>query len=190
MHQKRPKDNGFTLPEVLISTGILGMVLLACYALVTFSLRWNMKMADSVHVYQQALNASTKISYDFGTGNRDSFVYDLEGFAFASARPPSGTFQLDTEDKLLYQKYVVYYIENGVLFRNERPIDPPASVLPITPELPDLKASLTTQGAVMAEGVSNLEIDIVESSMLKFTVTGKREDKNSITLQSRIAFRQ
>ena len=200
MENRRPPNRGFTIPEILISTGILGLVLLACYALVAFALKWNVKMTDSVETYQMALRTASRINYDLGTGNQGSFIYDLDGvepdgFAFASARPPEGRYKLDPSNRVLWHRYVVYYTEGGTLYRHEIPIDPPVTSLPDTPDLATLRSSLTTPGAVMAENFSDLEVEAGSGAAIVFKVEGKQEEKdgrksNAITLRSRMNFRQ
>ena len=200
-HRKSP--TGFTIAEILISTGILSLVLLACYALVAFALKWNVKMTDSVETYQMALRTASRINYDLGTGNQGSFIYDVDetdgfepnGFAFASARPPAGRYQLDPSNRVLWPLYIVYYIENNVLYRHEIPIDPPVTSLPDTPDLPTLRGMLSTQGAIMAERIYGLEVEAGSGASIVFRVEGKQEEKdgtksNAITLRSRMNFRQ
>jgi len=189
------RNKGFTIPEVLISTGILGLVLIACYALVVFAIKWNAKMSDSVETYQQALRAASRISYELGTGAQSSFIYDLDGFAFASARPPDGRFTLESGNKLLWHKYVIFYVEDGVMYRNEVAIDPPTSSLPETPDLPTLKSMLTSKGATMAQNLSELKVQDGSGAIISFKVEGTQEEEdgsksNSVTLQSRMNFRQ
>jgi prepilin-type N-terminal cleavage/methylation domain-containing protein len=199
-HQ-RPKGGaeGFTLPEVLISTGILSLILVACYALIVFAIRWNAKMGDTVDTYQRALNASSRISYDLGAGSQSTFLYDVEGFAVASARPDTGPYQLDPSGRLLMQKWVLYQLVGETLYRNEIPIDPPLTKVDLMdttpePEYLTLKASLTTPGSVQAENLTDLEIEGGASASVLFKVEGNKEDDlgekvNSITIRSRINFR-
>ena len=188
----RYRHRGFTLPEILISTGIMSMVLLGAYSLIVFSLRWNAKMSDTVATYQQALKATTRITHDLGTGSQSSFIYDIDGeaFAFASARPSRGPYQLDSTGQVLWQKHIVYYVEDGTLYRNELPIVPPQAGPPETPDLPILKAQLTSKGAIMARKLSELEIEPGSGASIVFKVEGEQRDKNSITLRSRMTFRQ
>ena len=123
-HRKSP--TGFTIAEILISTGILSLVLLACYALVAFALKWNVKMTDSVETYQMALRTASRINYDLGTGNQGSFIYDVDetdgfepnGFAFASARPPCRSLPTRSEQQSLVASI------HRVLHRKQRPLSP------------------------------------------------------------------
>ena len=203
LHRHHRSPPGFTIPEILISTGILSLVLLACHALVAFALKWNVKMADSVETYQMALRAASRINYDLGTGNQGSFIYDVDetdgiepnGFAFASARPPAGRYQIEPNYKVLWHRYVIYYIENSVLYRHEIPIDPPVTSLPDTPDLATLRGMLSTQGAIMAERIYGLEVEAGSGASIVFRVEGKQKEKdgtksNAITLRSRMNFRQ
>ena len=182
---------GLTLPEILISTGILGIVLLGVYSLLIFSLRWNRKMNDTVHVYQAAVKATTRLKTDLNAGSSASFIYEVDGLAFASARPPSGPFQLDPSNQLIYHKYVIYYLDNGTLYRNEVDLPSPTpSPNPIT-DLNMVKSMMTGQGQVMAENVSNLEISPGSGASVKFKVAGNQTpETNSITIQARISFRE
>lgn len=182
---------GLTLPEVLISTGILGIVLLGVYSLLIFSLKWNQKMKDTVSVYHQVTRATTRIKSDLNTGSSASFIYEVDGMAFASARPPAGPYQLDGSGQLLYYKYVLYYLDNGTLYRNEVALPSPTVAPAATPDLTTLRGQMTGQGQTMAENVTNLEISPGSGASFKFKVTGDQTpDSNSITMQTRISFRQ
>lgn len=147
-------------------------------------------MDDTVDTYQQALQASSRMSYDLGTGAQTSFIYDVDGFAFASARPPSGPYQLDPSGQITWHKYIIYYTDNGILYRNEVPISPPVASLPATPLLPDLKTQMTGAGAIVAENISDLEVVPGSGVGYRFKVQGEQDDTNSVTLEGRMTFRQ
>ena len=183
--------SGLTLPEALVSSALLGLVLLGTYALLNFAIRWNLKMSESVETYQQAFRTYNRISHDMSTGSQSSFIYDVDGFAFASARPNSGPFQLDSSGKLLYHRYIVYYVEDGTLYRHQVPINPPTSILPPTPDLTTLKTGLNSKGIVMAERFSNLVIEPGSGASIKFRIDGENSrGENSFEIESRMTFRQ
>ena len=180
-----------TVPEVLISMGILSLVLLGVYSLLQFALRWHSKMDDTVAVYQETVKASNRLSSDIGTGSVVSFIYEVDGLAFASARPDTGKFQMDSTGRLLWHKHILYYIENGNLYRNEVPINPPITNPGSTPDLATLKSQMSGQGMLLAEDVSDLEVIPGSGAAVKFKVAGKRVDQpNSITIETRMTFRQ
>lgn len=185
------KDSGLTLPEVLISMGILGLVMAGVYTLIAFTIRWNAKMSDTVEVYQRAFQASNRLSYDLGTGAQSTFVYEVDGLAFASARPDSGPFQQDSAGQVLWQKYVFYYIDaKGDLYRNEEKITPPTTA-PTPPVLATLKSGMASPGQLLAKKVSDLEITSGSGANVKFKVSGDRtKDPNFMTLETRVTFRQ
>jgi prepilin-type N-terminal cleavage/methylation domain-containing protein len=187
---------GFTLAEVLISTGILSLVLLGVYTLLNFAIKWHAKMGETVDVYQQAMRASTRLTSELGTGLQSSFIYDIdgqgiEGLAFASARPLSGPYKLDATGKVLWHRRILYYVENDTLFRNEVAINPPTATPLPSPDLITLRSQAPAQGQVMAENVSDLEISGGSGAAVRFKVSGKRaEPANSITIEGRVSFRQ
>lgn len=172
--------------------GIMSLVLLGVYTLLHFALRWHAKMDDTVDVYQDVLKASQKLSTDLGTGSVVSFIYEQGvGLTFASARPDSGPFQLDPSGNLLWQKQIIYYIEDDKLYRNEVPISPPSTVPPTATDLNSVKSLMSGQGQIVANKVSDLEVIPDSGASIRFTVEGDRPDSpNAITLQSRMTFRQ
>ena len=201
--QHRP-PKGFTIPEVLISTGILSLVLIACYSLIVFAIKWNEKMTDTVDTYQRAMKASNRINYDLGAGSALTFLYDLdgvdpEGFAVATARPPAGPYKMDPSVSVLMHRWVVYQVINQTLYRNEIPINPPLTrqaLMDVTPEpnYVTLVGTLTERGVVVAEEFSNFNIEGGSGAIVSFKVEGNKEDDdgnkvNSIELKSRINFR-
>lgn len=199
--QQRPPHRGFTLPEILISTGILGLVLVACHTLVAFAIKWNAKMTDTVDTYQRALKASSRITYDLGAGSQATFVYDVDGFAVATARPETGPFTLDPSGSILMHRWVVYQKIGDTLYRNEVPINPPLTRNALMnpdpappPDFPAVQALLTGPGLPLAEDVVDFEIYGLSGGLVSLKVEGNQEDQdgnklNSITLNSRINFR-
>lgn len=170
--------------------GIFSLVLLGVYSLLTFALRWQNKMQDSVEVYQRAFKVSSRLGYDLGTGSQSSFIYDAYGLAFASARPDTGTFQIDPSGQLMWQRYVFYYVDsNGDMYRNEEAFAPTTS--PPTPDLTTLKAAMTSPGQLVAKNVSGLQIVPGSGVSIRLTVSGDDPLKpNTMTMENRVTFRQ
>jgi prepilin-type N-terminal cleavage/methylation domain-containing protein len=185
------RHSGFTLVEVMISAGLLTLVMVGAYALIAFSVRWNLKMKESVDTYQQALKVYSRVSYDLSTGSRESFIYGVDGFAFASARPPDGPFRFDSAGELLWHRYIVYYVEEDTLYRHEFPIEPAASILPETPTIAIFRSKMTHQSAVMARDFSEFEIDPGSGASITFKIDKEHPERgNSFQLESRMTFRQ
>lgn len=205
MARQRPPRKGFTLPEILISTGILSLVLVACHALVSFAIKWNFKMTDSVETYRRALQASSKVAYDLGAGSQQTFLYDIydvddvDGFAVATARPQTGPFQLDASNSILMHRWVIYQRIDNTLFRNEILIDPPKTRGALMNEVPEpdyttLRTSLTEPGVIVADDVVQFEVYGISGAIVNLKVEGDKESEtgqkvNSIGLRSRVNFR-
>ncbi len=180
-----------SLIEALIAAGLLGMVLTATYATLVLSLRYQQKHEDQVSAYQEAFNGMNRMQTALAAGAAESLVYqpDDTGFVFISAQPPGGgAFEHDDEGRPKWQKFVAFYLEGRLLRLKEKPF-PPDSTLPATPPLEDLSADPTLTRVTVAHDVEVLRIGIGGDLTLKVK-TQREKDYNSITLRSRLAFRQ
>lgn len=180
-----------TLIEALIAAGLLGMVLVATHAALVLSLRYQQKHEDQVSAFQEAFNGMNRIQTALASGAAESLVYqpDDTGFVFISAQPPGGgPFEHDDEGQPRWQKFVAFYLEGRTLRLKERPF-PPDSNLPATPPLDDFKTDPTLTRVTVAHDVEVLRIGIGGDLTLKVK-TQREKDYNSITLRSRLAFRQ
>ena len=186
---KRIRLRALTLLEVLISAGLLGLVMTGVYASLTLSLRYQGKLSDSVDTFQQALLATTRMSQALGTGKQESMVVEPEGFAFASAQPPTGPFTHDLTGKLEWHKFVFFYLDGGNLYRGDVPF-PAAVVPPPTPTLAALRADGAASRFLVAERVEELTVTPGSSTKTSLKVRGKNPQTNSTTLESRVTFRQ
>lgn len=172
---------------------LLGIIMLGVYASLTLTLRYQRALADSVETFGQALLASQILTHALGTGAQATLVIEPGlGFAFASAAPPNGPFQLDSSGTLENQKFVVFYLENDRLYRGEMAF-PPAAVPPETPPVATLKTDTAGKRVLVAEGVVGMEVTTLDTTdslvNLKLTVQSKADQANATTLETGISFR-
>lgn len=189
----RPSSSrrGMTLAEALLSTGLLGMILVGVYASLVLAMRYQAKLSDSVETFQRALLVTTQTSYALGNGAQRSLVVEPEGFAFVSARPERGTFTHDPTGMLQWHCFEFFYLEQGSLYRGT--VGFPATVsLPATPPLATLRVDPAASRVLVAEGVEELIMTSGSGATTKLKVRGRTggAKTNSVTLETRVTFRQ
>ncbi len=172
---------------------LLGIIMLGVYATLTLTLRYQSGLADSVETFGQALLATQKLTQALGTGAQSSLVVDPGvGLAFVSAASPTGPYQLDASGTLEYQKFVVFYLEDGRLYRGELDF-PPTTVPPPTPTVANLRTDTAANRLSVAEGVVSMEVTTLDTTdsvvNLKLTVQSQADRTNGTTLETGISFR-
>lgn len=184
----------FTLIEALIACGLLGMVLVATYAALILSLRYQQKHEDQVDAFLEAFNAMNRIQTALAAGAAESLVYapDDTGFVFISAQPAAGgPFEHDDEGRPKWQKAVAFYVEeageNRFLRLKERPLAP-SSTLPATPSVDEMRDDPALARVTLARNLAILRVVPGGDLTLKIK-TLREKDFNSITLRSRLTFR-
>ncbi len=175
--------------EVLISMGLFTMVLLGVYCSLTLALRFQTKLSDTTTVFERGLRASSRMSYDLGTGSSESVVVEPNGFAFVSARLDSGVFTHDPHGSLEWHGVIFYYLEEGNLMRGELPFPATSTPVPLG-SIQDLIEDEDARKAILVEGVEELTLTVGSGATTILSVRGDDEKKrNLITLESRVTFR-
>ena len=186
----RPRSRGLTLVEVLISTGLLGLVMAGVYATLVLSMRYQRKLSDTVDTFNQAVLATSRMSQSLGTGCQSSMMVEPEGFAFVSAQPDSGPYTHDASGQLEWHRFVFFYLEDSKLYRGEVPLPAAVTTPPPTPPLSVLKVSPAAKRFLVAEGVDLLEVTSGSGATTRLKMRGKNVEENSTVLETRVTFRQ
>lgn len=180
---------GFTLVEAFISASLFVLVLAGAYTVLVLAFRFNRRLDDSVETFRQALLASTKMSQLIGQGSQASAVTEGNDFAFISADGPGGVFTHDPDGSLQWHKFVFFYLDSNTLYQGQVIFAPTSTLLP-TPLPSTLRADPDAQISKLAEGVVSLTLTLGSGATTTMRVEGKQDRKNSLTLETRVTFRQ
>lgn len=119
------RKSGVTLPELLLSSALIGFVLISIYALLTAGVRYYKNSLTWIELQQDSLLSLVQLTKELGESNRQTVrIYpDPAGLVFASPRASDGVYEIDPSGLPLWQKFVCYYVTdvNGVpsLIRKE-----------------------------------------------------------------------
>lgn len=168
--------------------GLFSLVLLGVYSSLTLALRFQTKLSDSTTVFERALRASSRMSYDLGTGSSESVVVEPEGFAFVSARLNSGLFTHDISGNLEWHGVIFYHLEQGNLMRGELAFPATINPAPIG-SLQDLIDSAEARKQILVQGVEELTLTVGSGASTVLKVKGDEAKRNALTIESRVTFR-
>lgn len=164
---KRFHRSGFTLAELLVYIGGLGLLLSCIYGVLLLSLGCFRVSQAAADLQSSAQKAVLRISAELSESNIGSVSSGANYVVFCSPRGAIDQYDQDASGSLRWQKWVSYWVDtSGRLWRSEQliaspPTSPPAAAS--APALATLKASSRTR--LVATGV-----DVANSSPLLFTM--------------------
>lgn len=111
--KKPSSEKGTTLLELAIVSGLLLFISVGMLMVLTGAIRYYHQTNATIEAQQGVLFGLSHISQELGESHRDSVTIlpAGRGILFASPRDPGGNFQFDTFGRLLWQKYIVYYLD-------------------------------------------------------------------------------
>jgi competence protein ComGC len=163
MRDKHHKKNGVTLIEMIITLAIL-MIVAGLLFVMIIKTKTRLQASTNRSSSRQSLQLATwQIARELETSNAalitDGGATGLKAFSFVSAFDQSDRFVTDDQGQLLWQKYVIYYIDTSSknLKRKEVYKDFQASpAVPLTPAL--LAAQCDGKGTVVVPSATSLSL--------------------------------
>ncbi len=164
---KIKRNRGMTLPEVMIYSVLIGLVLTGIYGILTSSMKYYRITEIRSDLQQNAIMAVSGILGDMMGTPRSTIVMSTttpSGVFFVSSRKSDGNHEFDSSGLLIWQKWVCYYLESNSsgsynLVRKEVPLNTPSS----TPGLPPYTsvtqfAAANLQKHLIAKDIKSLAI--------------------------------
>lgn len=158
------RRRGLTLPEMLVACALASLVLTGLATLFVQSVRYHRALEVSLELQQSNLAAMALLSRDLSEGNPASLRTEPGGLVMGSPRDLVGNLQADSQGRLMWRKYICYYLApiNGVncLLRKEQALPVPLDTAPILPDTLDVlffRISATPY-SVLARNLEQLEI--------------------------------
>jgi type II secretory pathway component PulJ len=180
---------GLTLVELIVAGGLAAIVSTILYASLIMATRYHHLIADAGHTQQAAMRALTAVTAAATGGLRASVRADSDGIVFASAQSPSGVHDVDESGRLLWQKFVCFYVQDGVLYRRERAFAPSATP-PDTPSPREVASDAALPSSVMVRGIASAAFSASIAQVTARSETYRTTRVNEVALQSRLDFRQ
>lgn len=129
------RKKGMTLPEVIVYSVLIGLVLTGIYGILTSSMTYYRITEIRSDLQQNAIRAISGILGEMMGTPRSSIVMSStapSGVFFVTSRKDDGNHEFDSSGMLIWQKWVCYYLESNNsgsynLIRKEVPLGSPSS---------------------------------------------------------------
>ncbi|MCA9779428.1 MAG: prepilin-type N-terminal cleavage/methylation domain-containing protein, partial [Candidatus Eremiobacteraeota bacterium] len=125
----RSNRSGFTIVEVLTVVSVFGILVTAIFMIFNLGLSAFHKTTVKNELLQQAQITNVKLTADLERSSLGSLSSDwadpTRGIAaFLSPLDDNAEFKTDTRGRPIWQKYIVYYLDDGTneIFREEIPL--------------------------------------------------------------------
>lgn len=177
------RSRGITLPEVLVASFLLGIMLLAVGAIYKIGAAGMSKTTAHSDMLAQAQVTAAKLSREVATSSFDSLTIspDHTAASFLLRIDEKGHFAFDALDgRPLWKSYVVYFQENDELKRRVLPLPEGAVLLnaaPIEEFAPWGKKPLSeycTDGATIARSLKTCNFQNF-SGRLRLTLVAEKQ---------------
>lgn len=182
---------GATLLELLIVVGLLSIIMVSVGTLIRVSVDYYFYSTDQIEVQRRALLSLSLLTQELSFSNIETVKQETgpnPGLIFASAAGPTGGFVRDASGRMVWNRWVGYYVdtinERPTLLRKEMPIAGGGSTaLPdVDPMQISLFRDLPDPGRIMAAGVTNVQAEKLTDAV-RITVTAEvKEGRNWLEL--------
>lgn len=184
----RAESRGATLLEVLISAGLMGLVAMGVYYVMSAGLRYVRVTNATIDVQRRCMLALVGLTRELGESSPRSFFSDGTGLTFASPRDNLGALRYDLGSRLLWQKCVAYYVTpvEGIpcLVRVEKALPKPVAKVPDPVPLSTMRAEITEKPRIISRDIVSFTTSTtspVELSATAAITDGERDFKVTIT---------
>ena len=205
----RPARSGFTIVEVLTVVSVFGILVTAIFSIFNMGLSAFHKTTIKNELLQEAQITNVKLSADLERSSLSSLSADAtdpeQGVAaFLSPLDDDANFVTDNRGRPVWQKYLVYYLDDTTreMYRREVPLlaGSPQRTVPTPIEFfndgggPATLLSYRNGGRAISRFVLNFEPDILPApvSQLNWRLTLERErygSKRPESLTTNVAIR-
>ena len=115
-------------------------MLAACYEALVLASKYHQKLADSSQIQQETMTVLSRLERSISAASAESLEVAADGASirFISARNDSEFYDLDPNGKILWHRWVGFYLEGTSLIWKEASINPSTSLPAFFPALTDL----------------------------------------------------
>lgn len=172
---------GFTLPEILVYSVLLLMFVTAVYGSFSLSRDYFSSMSAISEVQQEAMKGVLAVERELNHAEPSTIAISTSpvGVRLLSALPAEGqVFQHTEQGELLWQQWVVVYLNSeGQLVAKRSPINP-ASALPASslwPSVTDLASDASLESRVLARNVAEMSFPSAPAGLFRVAVRSRVE---------------
>lgn len=177
------RNRGFTIVEVLVAAGAMGLLSAVCFAIYAMGLKSWTKLDSKTQVMANLQITKSRISREILTAQQQSLSIpaDLSGVAFLSGGPENSR-QVDAGGRPVWQEFVYYYYlpAEEKLYRRTEPYATADNTLFSTIEIftGDSLVDLQTGGQPIANDIMKFEVQLQNPDILNLVIrarAGKEE---------------
>lgn len=175
-----------TLLELIIVTGLLSIVMVSVGTLIRVSVDYYFYSNDQIEVQRRSLLSLSLLTQELSFSNINTVKEDAgpnPGLIFASAAGPTGGFSRDVSGRLIWNRWISYYVDTvndrPTLMRKETPIVDGSTHIPdVSPLTVEIFREEPDAGRIMAAGVTNVRAEKLTDAV-RVTVTAEvKEGRN------------
>lgn len=186
----RRRSRGTTLPELLVYSALLGVVMSMVAALFNLCLGAWRSVDSTAEVHGQAQVAMDRMVAELAGASDAAFETAPDGVAFVSANSSTG-LQYDAHGRVLWQKAICYYTQDGRLLRKERRIAPTSSAAEVGVNLRDLRNDRNLPEVVVARSIRGLQVTATGSSItLALRAGNEQSHVSEVNVSCDVSLRQ
>lgn len=175
-----------TLIELLIVIGVISIILVSVGTLIRVSVDYYFYSTDQIEVQRRSLLSLSLLTQELAFSNIATVKEEAganPGLMFASAATTSGGFSRDSAGRLIWSRWVCYYVDtidgDPTLIRKEFPV-PSGSV--VVPDVSGLVVedfrTLADPGRIMARGVTNVRAEKLTDAVRVIVTAEVKEGRN------------
>jgi prepilin-type N-terminal cleavage/methylation domain-containing protein len=125
---------GFSFIEIIIVMALMGVVAVGVGVLIARGVDFYLDSTDGVDVRKELMFGATRLSRDLADSHIDAVHVEVDGLVFPSIRDGNGHVEQDDRGRVLWQKYICYYLDTSVtparILRKEADLPRAASGIP------------------------------------------------------------
>lgn len=150
---------GYTLVELLISSGLLLLMLGGAYQALVVSSQYQKKLQDTSQIQQETMTVLSKLQRALAAASAESIEVspDLQSIRFVSAENDQGYFRAHSSGSPLWQRWICCYQDGNQLVRKEDGF-PSTPTVPLTlPLIDDIKLDTSYRTTVLSKQVQSVQ---------------------------------
>jgi type II secretory pathway component PulJ len=159
LHAASRNRTGYTLVELMISSGLLLLMLGGAYQALVVSSQYQKKLQDTSQIQQETMTVLSKLQRALAAASAESIEVspDLQSIRFVSAENDQGYFRAHSSGSPLWQRWICYYQDGNQLVRKEDGF-PSTPTVPLTlPLIDDIKLDTSYRTTVLSKQVQSVQ---------------------------------
>lgn len=188
------RKRAFTLVELLISSAILLLMLVACYEALVLASKYHKKLADLSQIQQETMSVLSRMERSISAASAESLEVsaDLTAMRFVSARDNGEFYDLDaTTGAPKWHRWVGFYLDGTTLVWKEAPIAASTTLPSFFPALTDIPMDTTARKVELSQQVHSIFFeDGATTISIRLETRSAAQKSNGLSVLTRVHLSQ